>query len=328
MNLGDLKRLSDRELASTFVQNSGDWSMDMFDELKERFESVEKDPIETHTLSTAAGRVESMVGPSNYTFTSKAGRIYRVDSLGSVLSDKPVKPKFLTTAVTESAEKWEGLATSEWKFPEFTPPSPEELTSHARAMSYAGEKIGDSFMTAADSFGKIGKVSGETFKSVFGTDPYYAEKKPRKEVIKVSYTKQQIGEALRSDLKTLDKKLGEYDGSFELLEAKEVTVKNTDNDYLRLPLIGGEKLEGIGAYMGKRDGIIFIFETPGIDGTVEINGQAAINNLSGFADFISEALGYDFEDNMDRMIEEAKEEERTKAIREKEAFYSEDYGSW
>lgn len=143
----------------------------------------------------------------------------------------------------------------------------------------------------------------------------------------MKWDKQLVGKAFEPHIFELDEAFSSSNG-FLLSEPKNVTRKTKDEGFSKIPLIGGERLEGIRCYMGKRDGIIFVFETEGVDGTIEMNGAQALESLEGFEDFINRALGKNISEQVLEMAMSAEDKKRQQAIKEAQEVYSTEFGSW
>lgn len=166
------------------------------------------------------------------------------------------------------------------------------------------------------------KTSTFTFENV--EDDYATGEEVR---MATKFTKKQVGDALSPFVDKLDRAIAEWGNGFMLMEPRKVTHKNEEDSFGKLPLLGGETFEGVGAYEGKRDGIIFQFEAEGVKGLIEVNGADALDTLEGFGDFIRETLGFDLTEQMDSLVEKAKEEQQKKEIEEQAKAY-EMFGSW
>lgn len=143
--------------------------------------------------------------------------------------------------------------------------------------------------------------------------------------MKTRYSKKQMGDALSPYIDKLDDAISTW--TFVLMEPRKVTHK-TDEGFGKLPLLGGEKFEGVGAYQGKRDGVIFQFEATGVKGLIEVNGADAFDTLEKFDDFVEATIGFNLHDEIDNMVERAEDEKRAKEVEEKREVYSDEFGSW
>lgn len=148
-------------------------------------------------------------------------------------------------------------------------------------------------------------------------------------------------EGLTPHIEDINKALTTYDedGAIAIYEVElncpyQMTVKLKAGTYRKIALIGEERFEIVGCYLGKRKKVIFKFKASHNEifndkiSHAEMSAEEAYDKLDGF----SESIKLILEKDIEGLIK--KENEELKAIKEKEfveansEIYGNDFGSW
>jgi hypothetical protein len=82
--------------------------------------------------------------------------------------------------------------------------------------------------------------------------------------------------------------------TFELNQPHKVTVELKSGQFKKIAYIGGEQLVAIGAYVGKRNSIIFKFQNATTGEKVEFSHTDAERYLKGFQDYLDVLVRPDY----------------------------------
>lgn len=138
-------------------------------------------------------------------------------------------------------------------------------------------------------------------------------------------------EALAEAATWLGEELAKSDLTFMLVDAMSLTVKTSDPDakhpYAKQPHTGGEDFKPVGAYVGKRDGIIIRFEPVMASNYTEMEMPLEVGKtkLSGL-DVAVRRVG--FEQKVAELAKERIAKREQLAAAERQANYGDDYGGF
>ncbi|NQZ54723.1 MAG: hypothetical protein HRT93_10805 [Piscirickettsiaceae bacterium] len=253
--------------------------------------------------------------------------------------EKDIWSKAATSEATESVKKLgDAFAkVSVSKFPKKTTKGVELLKMMAAAGKFGelpSEEIrklmggsfssdpvpGDSTLKIDDMIKAREELEGRF--EVFNEDDLRGE-------LKVRMSKEELTKILEPLLDELNDSLVANVGHFVLNQPFNVTQR-TDSGFRKTPMIGSERFEGLSAYMGKRDGLIVVFEVRGIDGLMEMNVGDAYEKLDGFSAFIEKVVGGDLAEES-KIIKRMDERERdeVEALRVEELYgENSSFGIW
>jgi hypothetical protein len=139
--------------------------------------------------------------------------------------------------------------------------------------------------------------------------------------------------ALEEHARSLERIFKEEFASFKVVGPQALPTKDRFGKYTTTSFKGGEELRPVGAYVGKRDGLIYVFQPRGIDAGrfafVEVAQKDSGQALAGFRGWLEEKLQMN-EDELiarvqrERELAEREERERVAKMRDDNPVF----GSW
>lgn len=143
-------------------------------------------------------------------------------------------------------------------------------------------------------------------------------------------------ELVDDSMESLAQQISDYIGAnpqpaMMLVNPQSVTVRKKDGNFSKRPLIGGEQFLLVSCYIGKRNGLIYVFKP--VDASdyahMEMDEGMAKKALSGFDKIIKNVGGSEFDRFKKEAMNKASLDAERKKLAGREKNYGEmGFGSW